>query len=316
MPETQSADFNDVAAQWNRLQNLIPAEDLSAITQVYALAERVHHGQKRKTAEGAADIPYIVHPLRVANILAGEWKRTDFAMIATALLHDVIEDVPAEMKQTLPREISLLCGTEILDAVYLLTKPELPQPCPPDAKAQRDARYFSVIRNAPEWMRLIKCADRADNLRDALAWGNEQFWAKYSSETLGWHLWIARETAAIAEVAIFKVLVEGERTIRGRVPVWADGNMIDPAAAILLPEHAARTMNAVCIAERGDTLIMGIVPPVTPEILQSLRSVTGKRLHVIEISPEAIEDAHAAMLFGTAELRKPLCPNPLPKLMI
>lgn len=301
MPEAQSADFNDVAAQWNKLLSLISAEDIPAITQVYALAERVHAGQKRKTAEGAADIPYIVHPLRVANIVAGEWRRTEFAMIAVALLHDVIEDAPAEMKNTLPREISLLCGNEILDAVYLLTKPELPQPCPPDAKAQRDARYFSAIRNAPEGMRLLKCADRLDNLRDALAWGNEQFWAKYSSETLGWHLWIARETAAIAEVGLFKVLVEGERTIRGRVPVWADGNMIDPAAALLLPEHTAREMNAVCIAEQGNTLIMGIVPPVTPQILQSLRSVTGKSLYVIEISPEALQDAHAAKLFGTAE---------------
>ena len=112
---------------------------------------------------------------------------------------------------------------------------------------------------------------------------------------------IARETAAIAEVAIFKVLVEGERTIRGRVPVWADGNMIDPAAAILLPEHVARKMNAVCIAERGETLIMGIVPPVTPEIMQSLRYVTGKSIEVIKISPEALQDAHAAKLFGTAE---------------
>ena len=299
MPETQSADFNDVAAQWNRLLSLISAEDIPAITQVYALAERVHHGQKRKTAQDAADIPYIVHPLRVANIVAGEWRHTGFTMIAVALLHDVIEDAPAEMKNILPREISLLCGTEILDAIYLLTKPELPQPCPPDAKAQRDARYFSAIRSAPEWVRLLKCADRVDNLRDAFAWGNEQFWAKYSSETLGWHLWIARETAAIAEVALFKVLVEGERTIRGRVPVWADGNMIDPAAATLLPEHVARDMNAVCIAEQGDTLIMGIVPPVTPQVLQSLRYVTGKSLHVIEISPEALQDAHAAKLFGT-----------------
>lgn len=301
MPEIQSADFNDVDAQWNRLQSLIPSEDIPAITQVYALAERVHKGQKRKTAEGAADIPYIVHPLRVANILAGEWKRTDFDMIATALLHDVIEDVTREMKTSLPREISLLCGNKILDAVYLLTKPELPQPCPPDAKAQRDARYFSAIRSAPEWVRLIKCADRVDNLRDALIWGNDQFWAKYSSETLGWHLWIARETAAIAEVAIFKVLVEGERTIRGRVPVWADGNMIDPAAAILLPEHIAREFHAVCIAARGDTLILGIVPPVTPQIFQHLRNVTGKSLHIIEISPEALEDAHAARLFGITE---------------
>jgi hypothetical protein len=298
MPNSTDAEFNSVESQWSRLLTRIVPDDWERMRRVYALASRVHAGQTRKTAEGAASIPYLVHPLRVANVVAHEWKRTDFETLAACLLHDTIEDVTEKEKPTLPNEIREIAGNGVLDAVFILTKPELPQPCPPDAKAQRDARYFAAVRAAPEWVRLIKCSDRVDNLRDALRWGSEKFWAKYSSETLGWHLWLARETAPIAEMALFAVLVEGERKIRGRVPVWADGNLIDPSAAVLLPEAIARQTQSVGLALRGDTLIVGVVPPVTSQILQTLRDATSKFIHPIEISVEAISDAHAAKLFG------------------
>ncbi len=301
MYDLHAADFNNLDAQWNSLTALLPSQDAEWMTSVYRIAEEVHRGQKRKTAPNAADVPYLVHPVRVANLVVQEWKFYDFQMMAAALLHDVIEDAPKEMQEALPNTIRMTAGKEVLDAVFTLTKPELPEPCPPDAKAQRDARYFAAIRAAPEWVRLIKCADRVDNLRDALRWGNEHFWAKYSSETLGWHLWIARQTSPLAERALFKVLVEGERTIRGRVPVWVDGNLVDPAAAVLLPKHAALETNSVCIAMRGDTLIVGIVPPITPQTLQSLRLATGKTIESIAITPEALQDAHAAQLYGTAK---------------
>lgn len=298
MPEPLDAEFNNPDAQWNRLQDRIAPEDVDAMRRVYTLAARIHDGQIRKTAQGAAAVPYIVHPLRVANIIAHEWEIADFATLATCLLHDTVEDVTEKDKSTLPNEIRDVAGNDVLDAVYILTKPELPQPCPPDAKALRDARYFAAVRAAPDWVKLIKCADRVDNLRDALRWGNAKFWEKYSSETLGWHLWLARETSALAEMALFAVLVEGERTIRGRVPVWADGNLIDPAAALVIPEAAARETQSVGLALRGETLITGIVPPITREILQTLRDATGKAIEPIEITPEAVKDAHAANLFG------------------
>ena len=39
--------------------------------------------------------PYFTHPVAVADILAG--YRLDVASIATALLHDVVEDTPTKL---------------------------------------------------------------------------------------------------------------------------------------------------------------------------------------------------------------------------
>jgi len=52
-------------------------------------AVRLHAGQKRKSNE-----PYIIHPLSVAQILSQDLGVRDPLILASALLHDVVEDVP------------------------------------------------------------------------------------------------------------------------------------------------------------------------------------------------------------------------------
>ena len=52
-------------------------------------AYELHAGQRRKS--GA---PYISHPCSVADILAREMRFKDPVILAAALLHDVVEDVP------------------------------------------------------------------------------------------------------------------------------------------------------------------------------------------------------------------------------
>ncbi len=61
------------------------ALDISIVEKAYALAKKLHEGQTRK---GGA--PYISHPVEVSSIL----ERMDFDtnVIASALLHDVVED--------------------------------------------------------------------------------------------------------------------------------------------------------------------------------------------------------------------------------
>ncbi len=51
-------------------------------------AVELHSGQKRKSNE-----PYIIHPLSVAQILAQDLGVRDPSILASALLHDVVEDV-------------------------------------------------------------------------------------------------------------------------------------------------------------------------------------------------------------------------------
>ena len=300
MPQNASKIENPYspAEQWSYLCQFILPEDQETLTSVYRYATRVHEGEYRRSAESSEPIPYIVHPLRVARILAEEWEDKSKSSLAAALLHDVLEYCHPTRLEEMENDITRLTNREVRDAVRALTKPRLPEPCPPDAKAAREARYFSQLRAASNWVRLVKCADRVDNLRDARAWGDKDFWTRYSSETLGWHLFLARETAPIAEVALFKALVEGERDIRGRVPVWADGNLIDPVAAALVPENIARDYGAIGLAVRGDLLIVGMRNPKDIQALATLRVTTQKEIEALPISQEALNDALSAELFG------------------
>lgn len=301
MPIHDASVINDPQIQWERLSARVPREGREILEPAYFLAGRVHYGQFRKANADTAPVPYIVHPLRVARILVEEWQRTDWKILTAALLHDTLEDAPKSLKNVLEKEIERVEGREVREAVYTLTKPLLPEPAPADVKAARDARYFSHLRAAPEWVRLIKCADRVDNLRDARAWGNANFWARYCSETIGWHLYLARETAPIAEVALFRELVAGEREIRGRVPVWADGHLIDPVAAALIPEHIARDYRAIGLALRGETLVVGLNSEMETRTLEALRLITGKTIEPLALSADALRDALNAGLYGPSE---------------
>ena len=297
----------DPHQQWARLSDRIRDEDREQLGNAFRLALRAHAMQWRKTAQDAPPIPYIVHPVRVACVLALEWNVDAPDALATALLHDVLEDCPPDRQLEYSDEIERISGTQVARAVWALTKPSLPQAVPAETKARRDAEYFRVVRTADSWVRLVKCADRVDNLRDALLWGDRAFWAKYSSETIGWHLFLARETEPIAEVALFKVLVDGERQLNGRVPVWADGHLIDPAAARCVPEHIARNYGIIGLAGRGDTLVIGTVRTLDQESLADIRRAINangqsfQSIEPIDISAGALQDALAANLFGSVQ---------------
>jgi hypothetical protein len=305
MPIHDASVINDPDTQWIRLRQKIAAENRERLDAAFYLAARVHYGQVRKTEEGGARVPYIVHPLRVARIVAEEWQQGAYKTLAACLLHDTLEDAPKPLRSVLEKEIDRIEGREVLEAVHTLTKPLLPKPCPPDVKAARDARYFSQLRAAPDWVRLIKCADRVDNLRDARAWGQPNFWARYCSETIGWHLYLARETSPVAEAALFKELVAGEREIRGRAPVWADGHLIDPVAAASIPEHIARDYGAIGLALRGETLLVGLHDGADTKTLEALRVVTGRQIEPIPLSKNALRDALTAGLYGPTEATSP-----------
>ena len=297
--------MNDPETQRNGLLESTSAEHREAVDAAVQFAERIHAGQFRKSTEATGKIPYIVHPLRVARVIAEEWKAGSVSALQAALLHDVLEDCKPEEREQIEQEMRHAFGKSIVHAVRTLTKPVIG---PAEVKAVRDARYFKELFAAPKWVRLIKCADRVDNLRDARAWGDPTFWDHYSSETIGWHLYLARATAPVAVVALFKALVEGERVVRGRVPVWADGHLVDPFAAALIPEHIARAHRVIGMAVQGETLIVGTQDPEDAGVLDAVglcirgaSSTTVTRIHPIPLSAEAVSDALAACLYGSLD---------------
>ena len=143
----------------NRVPNTI------VISKAYNLAKDAHNWVKRNSG-----VPYIVHPIGVATILADIGAES--SVIAAALLHDVVED----SKYTLD-DIAKECGVKIAQYVDAVTSVEReyarshrPSQYSCD-KAELDERSFQklvrmVASNREMVFSLhIKAADRIHNLR-------------------------------------------------------------------------------------------------------------------------------------------------------
>lgn len=167
---------------WQRLQHALGSHIPRTIRTAYGMAQQAHAGQLRK--EGT---PYIVHPLRVALVLAEERGIRDADILATALLHDVVEDSEFERD-----DIHERFGVRVAGWVQQLSKPPVGQ----DDKKARDDRYFATLLGdeVPREARLVKLADRLDNVRYLHLWHNPAGCRRYRAETRRWLVPLAAKT--------------------------------------------------------------------------------------------------------------------------
>src|SRR3569832_2840599 len=130
-----------------------PNADEALLNRAYVYAMKAHGNQKR--ASGA---PYFSHPLEVAAILT-ELKLDD-ATIATALLHDVIEDTDATRS-----EIDQMFGQEIGGLVDGLTKIKRLDLVSKKAEQAENFRKLLIAISSDIRVLLVKLADRLHNMR-------------------------------------------------------------------------------------------------------------------------------------------------------
>jgi len=125
----------------------------TTLTKAYNFALEAHKKQKRD--EG---VPYIIHPIAVANILSD--LKLDSATIATGLLHDTIEDTRATYK-TINEEF----GQEVADLVEGVTKiSAFENQAAQDSKAE-NFRKLIIATSKDIRVLLVKLADRLHNMR-------------------------------------------------------------------------------------------------------------------------------------------------------
>ncbi len=136
-----------------RVQSYDPKADDKLLNRAYVYAMRAHGAQKR--ADGA---PYFSHPLEVAAILTD--LKLDDATIATALLHDVIEDT-----DTTRTEIDQLFGPEIGALVDGLTKIKKLDLVTKEAEQAENFRKLLIAISSDIRVLLVKLADRLHNMR-------------------------------------------------------------------------------------------------------------------------------------------------------
>ena len=131
------------------------------------IASKAHRGQYRK----GTDIPYITHPISVAQLVHRYCPKEGlnhldvYQIMAVAILHDILEDVPPEIysRENMKEDF----GDQITHYVVALSEPKTAgQPELPwhDRKEQ----YIEQISFAPEAVQLVSACDKLDNLNAIL----------------------------------------------------------------------------------------------------------------------------------------------------
>jgi GTP diphosphokinase / guanosine-3',5'-bis(diphosphate) 3'-diphosphatase len=129
-------------------------DGIGLIIRAAAFAAWKHRKQKRK---GVDKLPYINHPIALAEVLWTEGEVEDPSVIAAALLHDTIEDTKAtfeELKGAFGREIAQIVE-EVTDVKWL-------------KKPLRKKVQVARASRASARAKLVKLADKICNLRDII----------------------------------------------------------------------------------------------------------------------------------------------------
>ncbi|TWE20977.1 RelA/SpoT family protein [Kitasatospora atroaurantiaca] len=124
---------------------------LRDIERAYAVAEKWHRGQKRKSGD-----PYITHPLAVATILAE--LGMDAPTLMAGLLHDTVEDTDYGL-ETLRRDFGDSVAL-LVDGVTKLDRVKFGEA----AQAETVRKMVVAMAKDPRVL-VIKLADRLHNMR-------------------------------------------------------------------------------------------------------------------------------------------------------
>lgn len=133
---------------------------MSAAPRVAAairLSGELHHGQTRKGGR----IPYVLHPLAVAALVADHGGDED--EVIAALLHDGVEDGGGDRARTMIRET---LGERVLAIVEGCTDTDR-TPKPP--WRERKEAFVTALRGADPAVRLVVAADKLHNATTTVA---------------------------------------------------------------------------------------------------------------------------------------------------
>jgi guanosine-3',5'-bis(diphosphate) 3'-pyrophosphohydrolase len=154
-----------------RVQEYRPDVDEGLLNKAYVYAMQKHGEQKRANGD-----PYFSHPLEVAAILTD--MQLDESTIATALLHDTIEDTDATRS-----EIDSLFGSDIGALVEGLTKIQAIDFESRQVAQANNLRKLLLAVSDDVRVLLVKLADRLHNMR-TLHFVPQEKRARISQETM------------------------------------------------------------------------------------------------------------------------------------
>ena len=143
-----------------------PEADRPRMQRALAAASRLHAADRRENE------PYLNHLLRVAIRIMAYYRVRDADVVCAALLHDAVEDHPAELAgasgapggvagaQAALAALAMEFGPRVAELVGAVTNPAYA----PDRDAHEQYREHVTqsLRDSP-WARVIKASDFTDN---------------------------------------------------------------------------------------------------------------------------------------------------------
>ncbi len=136
-----------------RVKAYDPDADEALLNRAYVFSMHAHGSQKRASGD-----PYFSHPIEVAGILTD--LHLDDETIATAILHDTVEDTVATHE-----EIQAKFGENVARLVEGVTKLSKIEAQTENERAAENLRKFLLAMSDDIRVLLVKLADRLHNMR-------------------------------------------------------------------------------------------------------------------------------------------------------
>ena len=265
-------------------------EDL--LNRAYVFSMKAHGSQKRASGDA-----YFSHPVEVAAILAD--YKLDCATIATALLHDTVEDTVATIEQ-----ISDLFGPDVarlVDGVTKLAKLELH----PEANHQAENfRKLVLAMSNDIRVLLVKLADRLHNMQTLNYLKSKEKRLRIATETmeiyapLAERLGMQRLKQELEDLAFAEQNPDARKSVQRRLDfLHTDGDNVsdhisaeleqtceeagipvDVASRIKTPYSIWHKMqrNHVAFEQLSDTMAFRLIVDTVPDCYQVLGVVHGR----------------------------------------
>lgn len=149
-----AADTDEIIARViEMVKKYSPSANTDMIYVAYRFSKNAHKGIKRRSGE-----PYIIHPVQTAYIAAQ--LEMDCTTIASALLHDVIEDTPYSFS-----DVEAIFGTNVAEIVDGVTKLTKIQYSSKEQQQMENLRKMFLAMAKDIRVVIIKLIDRLHNLR-------------------------------------------------------------------------------------------------------------------------------------------------------
>jgi GTP diphosphokinase / guanosine-3',5'-bis(diphosphate) 3'-diphosphatase len=155
-----------------KIQSYNKFSNIGPLSKAYNFALEAHKNQKR-----VSGLPYIVHPIAVADILVE--LKLDSATIITGLLHDTIEDTKATYDVVLKE-----FGKEVADLVHGVTKISALEEKAAENSQAENFRKLILATSKDIRVLLVKLADRLHNMRTINAFSSEDKKKRIAKETM------------------------------------------------------------------------------------------------------------------------------------